>query len=148
MKNDIDLFNSYTRVIRSCKEDADALVSDALQFFDKLRDYGYFPNISDFFFRLALDETVANALEHGNRSDPGKKIVLTIEHKNKRLIITVTDDGNGFDPDAISDPKLAENRCNVNGRGICLLKSIGKVSWNNKGNRVRVEIADESPQRL
>jgi serine/threonine-protein kinase RsbW len=42
---------------------------------------------------LAIDEAMANAIVHGNQSDPAKKISLDIDFTKKRLVAEIGDIG-------------------------------------------------------
>ncbi len=61
----------FNRTIRSTKTESDNLIHDALQFLDVSHQRGLATNVSEFNFRLALDEAVSNAVYHGNESNPG-----------------------------------------------------------------------------
>jgi anti-sigma regulatory factor (Ser/Thr protein kinase) len=102
--------NNYNKVIYSYIYKVNELILDAMKHFNQLRQFGYFLNIQEFFVRLTLDETIHNAFKHGNSCNPLKTIKLTIDHTPQSWIITVTDEGSGFCPDIIPDPKLEENR--------------------------------------
>ena len=45
---------------------------------------------------LLLHESMNNAIMHGNKMDPSKKVSVRIRHNDKRLILCVTDEGPGF----------------------------------------------------
>jgi serine/threonine-protein kinase RsbW len=71
---------------------------------------------------LALREAVANAIKHGNRLDPGKKVDIEVGLAEEALEIRVIDQGGGFDPDQVRDPLAPENRFRGDGRGIFYMK--------------------------
>ena len=56
--------------------------------------------------RLAVNEAVTNAIDHGNKNDPSKKVYISATLDGKQLIISVRDEGEGFDPDELDDPQL------------------------------------------
>jgi serine/threonine-protein kinase RsbW len=89
---------------------------------------------------IALNEAVTNAIKHGNKYDPNKKICLTVETKNNRYIcFTVKDEGNGFDPSVIPDPTKPENIAEPNGRGVFLINKLADtVSFSNNGTIVEM----------
>ena len=76
-------------------------------------------------FRLtmAVREAAVNAVLHGNDYDPGKKVGFSIENNGKSLIICLTDEGRGIDPDSLPDPLAEENLMRGTGRGIFLIRS-------------------------
>ena len=72
---------------------------------------------------LAVRESVANAIVHGNRCDMSKKVILEAELTDDGLIICVKDEGEGFDPDSLPDPLLPDNLLQESGRGLFLVKT-------------------------
>jgi serine/threonine-protein kinase RsbW len=84
---------------------------------------------------IALNEAVTNAIKHGNKYDPSKKVRLTIEKKDNRyLCFTVKDEGAGFDPSNIPDPTSPECIAEPNGRGVFLINKLADtVCFTNNG---------------
>ena len=76
-----------------------------------------------FHVAMAAREAAVNAVLHGNEYDPAKKITATLENTGKSLIITISDQGNGLDPDTLPDPLAPENLLRGTGRGIFLIRS-------------------------
>ena len=84
---------------------------------------------------LAVRETVANAVKHGNQFDANKKVGITFEIAAQKFIITVTDEGVGFDLNQVPDPTNAENLMKESGRGILFIRSfMDEVTWRNREN--------------
>ena len=76
----------------------------------------------DFAVETALREALANAVVHGNRQDPRKKVRICCACEADRgILIIVKDAGEGFDPAAIPSPLVGENIHSEHGRGIFLL---------------------------
>ena len=74
---------------------------------------------------LALSEALANAVIHGNREDPGKKVQICGACESQdQLVLVITDEGDGFDPAAIPDPTLADNLFSNHGRGVFLIQRL------------------------
>ncbi len=67
---------------------------------------------------IAVREAVANAIKHGNHLDPGKKVEIDLRVEGEDLVISVLDEGNGFDPGRVADPLEPENLLKPDGRGI------------------------------
>lgn len=67
---------------------------------------------------IAVREAVANAIKHGNHQDPSKKVEIDLQVEGEDLVISVLDEGNGFDPGQVADPLKAENLLKPDGRGI------------------------------
>lgn len=72
---------------------------------------------------LAVSEAVTNSMMHGNKWDKNKKVELTAELKDNKLIIIIKDEGHGFDPLTVPDPTSPENLLKDNGRGVFIMKS-------------------------
>jgi serine/threonine-protein kinase RsbW len=90
-----------------------------------------------FAVRLALEEAVVNAIRHGNKLDPQKKILVSYLVEDARVTISVQDEGPGFDLDSVPDPTAEENLEADHGRGILLMRVyMDEVVYNEKGNRV------------
>ncbi len=88
-----------------------------------------------FNIRVALCEALANAILYGNRSDRSKLVHLVARYGRETVEIHVTDEGAGFDPDAVPDPPLPENIARVDGRGVFLIRRLmDEVRYNDKGN--------------
>lgn len=71
---------------------------------------------------LTLSEAVTNAVEHGNKNDPQKKVHISATHEARTLKIDVRDEGEGFDPDEVPDPLKEENLLKEEGRGVYLIQ--------------------------
>ncbi len=81
---------------------------------------------------LAVRESVANAINHGNKFDEEKKVELRLAESEQGLEITVRDYGAGFVVDEIPDPTNPENLLKTNGRGILFMNSfMDEVEWSN-----------------
>src|SRR5215467_12689905 len=74
---------------------------------------------------LALREALVNAIIHGNQNDPRKRVYVNCRcTSDGDVSITVEDEGNGFEHDAIPDPTSPDNRLRTNGRGIYLIRTL------------------------
>ena len=79
---------------------------------------------------LAIRESVANAVKHGNTLDESKSVEVRLAKVGNGLEITVRDFGSGFDLEAIPDPRYPENLLKTNGRGILFMRSfMDEVEW-------------------
>ncbi|MGD0583145.1 MAG: ATP-binding protein [Bacteroidales bacterium] len=88
-------------------------------------------------------EAVNNAIVHGNKSISSRIVRIEIIHKNKILVISVEDEGQGFRPEEIPDPTKLENIQNISGRGVFLMTRLAdKIEFNEKGNRVTMSFKD------
>ncbi len=72
---------------------------------------------------MSVREAMINAVLHGNAYDPAKRVNLTFEQTGHDLVIKITDEGKGLDPNEIADPLAPENLMKQSGRGIFLMKA-------------------------
>ena len=70
----------------------------------------------------AVREAVANAIKHGNGSNPDKQVEIEFGLEGDEIVIQVRDEGVGFDPKNVPDPLEPENLLRPHGRGILLIK--------------------------
>src|SRR5688500_19905596 len=80
--------------------------------------------------RLALEEALVNAIKHGNKLDPKKKVIVEAKVSRDRVEIEIEDQGPGFDRASVPDPTAEENLCKCSGRGILLIEAyMNSVTW-------------------
>jgi serine/threonine-protein kinase RsbW len=72
---------------------------------------------------MAVREAMVNAVVHGNRYNARKRVHLEVSQEDDRLRISITDEGEGFDPKSLPDPLAAENLLRQSGRGILLIQA-------------------------
>ncbi|MDD5634815.1 MAG: ATP-binding protein [Candidatus Omnitrophica bacterium] len=90
-----------------------------------------------FDIHVGVEEAIRNAMVHGNQSDPDKKVTIIAEIADNKVMITVEDEGNGFNPDNLPDPTLDENLLKEGGRGVYLIKHLmDEVRYENGGRRI------------
>ncbi|HVS63958.1 MAG TPA: ATP-binding protein [Thermoanaerobaculia bacterium] len=111
---------------------------------------------------VALEEALVNAAEHGNlemdsalrehdraeylrearrrrRTEPwaSRRVRFDLELTEDELRLVVRDEGSGFDPHDLPDPKDPKNLLRVHGRGILLMRTfMDEVTYNERGNQV------------
>lgn len=111
---------------------------------------------------LALQEALLNALHHGNleldsklRETPGREYFLLVEERCRQnpycrrrvyltvglarneVVLTVEDEGPGFDVTSVPDPTDASNLLRCSGRGLYLIGTfMDRVEHNAEGNRI------------
>lgn len=82
-------------------------------------------------------EAVNNAVMHGNKADPDKKVKVLIMCVKDDIEISVEDEGKGFRYDEVPDPTLPQNIEKITGRGVFLMRKLAdEVRFNDKGNKV------------
>ena len=134
---------TFTRTISPNEKEAHRLINEALLYFQKVKQQNLAPSVDEYYYRLALDETLTNAIKHGGRSEGSeapKEITLTIKFTKKGIKITVSDTGEGFDPAALPDPRAGENVFKGGGRGVFILNTVGEVSWDKRRGCVEVAL--------
>lgn len=90
-----------------------------------------------FALRLSLEEAVINAIKHGNKLDPSKKVRIDFRLEDDQAKIVVEDEGPGFNPTEVPDPTLPEYLDRETGRGLMLIENyMDEVHFNPKGNAV------------
>lgn len=74
---------------------------------------------------IALREALANAVVHGCKNDPSKKVQCCVACDESRgMLVLVRDPGEGYDPFSLPDPTAAENVFSTHGRGIFLINRL------------------------
>lgn len=72
---------------------------------------------------MAVREGMVNAVVHGNRYSSKKRVHLAVEATPRQLVITIGDEGEGFDLSSLPDPLAEENLMRQSGRGIMLIRA-------------------------
>jgi len=90
-------------------------------------------------FCIAISEALANAVIHGNRNQPSRKVyVRWICETDDALAILIRDEGNGFNPVDITTPHDIDEDLN---RGIRLMRSyMDEIQFRNNGTEVYMRI--------
>ena len=97
----------------------------------------HYPEQAVFGIRLALDEAISNAINHGNGGDSKKQVTVEYTVTDQQLHITICDEGCGFQPERLPDPTLDENLTRPCGRGVMLMRAyMSDVHFNKAGNCV------------
>jgi serine/threonine-protein kinase RsbW len=90
-----------------------------------------------FAVRLALEEAIVNAVKHGNECEPNKQVRLRYRVEGDRALAEVEDEGRGFDPHEVPDPRAPENLERSCGRGLLLMRAyMSWIRYNTRGNCV------------
>ncbi|HEY5138039.1 MAG TPA: ATP-binding protein [Methylococcales bacterium] len=105
---------------------------------DEVKD-SHFSTNDIFGIHLALEEAMMNAVKHGNKQDPLKKIQVEYSITPEKFDISIIDEGGGFAPTEVPDPRCGENLFKATGRGLLLMKAyMDYVEYNESGNRVHM----------
>jgi serine/threonine-protein kinase RsbW len=73
---------------------------------------------------IAITELVNNAIKHGNKKDPSKKVTVQLRLANGEAEATISDEGSGFSPESVPNPVAEENLMKEIGRGIFIVRSL------------------------
>ena len=73
---------------------------------------------------IAVTELANNAVIHGNQRDPNKKIYVTVGVVDAEVRLIIRDEGNGFNPETLSNPLDPENLLRESGRGVFIVRSL------------------------
>ncbi len=121
--------------LQSTEKEVKQVVAELLKV---LKEYG-FDEDSLFAIHLALEEAFLNAVKHGNHGDADKVIDVECLITPEKFDISISDEGYGFDPDGIPDPRSNGNLYKSSGRGILLIQSyMDVVEYNARGNCVHM----------
>lgn len=82
-----------------------------------------------FGIRLACHEALSNALYHGNGGDAQKAVDVRFRIDEHGFFIRIEDEGAGFDPAAVPDPRLPETLERATGRGLLLMRHYMDRVW-------------------
>jgi serine/threonine-protein kinase RsbW len=67
-------------------------------------------------------EASTHAIQHGNGYDPAKEVEVVFRSEEGSLVVTIRDEGKGFDPGAVPDPRDPANLLAESGRGIFICR--------------------------
>ena len=80
---------------------------------------------SELEIEMALCEALANAVIHGNRENPKKRVYVICRcSADGEVSITIRDQGLGFDTRSVPDPIASERFFSPHGRGIYLMRKL------------------------
>lgn len=109
------------------------------QILDTLKEHGW--DGRDLFgVEMALEESLSNAIRHGNCCDESKIVDVDCRLSSERFWIQIVDQGSGFKPDLVPDCTEDENLECPGGRGLALMKAfMTTVEYNDRGNCITLE---------
>ena len=93
-----------------------------------------------FGIHMALEESLSNAVRHGNKHDPNKQVYVDCELSPNRFYIKIRDEGAGYDPCKVPDCCADENLEIPGGRGLALMRAyMDRVELSDRGTCVVME---------
>ncbi len=86
---------------------------------------------------VCTDELLTNALMHGNKNNPEKKISATLNFDAQKFSLTIKDEGEGFDAKKFAR-QLQGNQIDIpTRRGLFIVEYLmDELSFNKKGNEI------------
>lgn len=79
---------------------------------------------------MAIRESVANAVKHGNKFDESKNVEVCFAVNESSFEATVGDQGAGFTVEDVPDPTAEPNLLNASGRGVLFMRTfMDEVEW-------------------
>ena len=111
----------------------------------RCRDYRGYRARTLMNLRVALCETLSNAIIYGNRDDPTRSVRIEASVDASSIRVTVTDEGDGFSLTELPDPTGPEALASPCGRGLFLLHKLADhVKFNERRNSVTFVIRSDS----
>lgn len=90
---------------------------------------------------IAVTEIVNNAMIHGNKLKPEKKVTIHYSVTPQELKISIQDEGVGFDPEKLDDPCKPENLLKDCGRGVFIVRSLlDEVTFHHEAVGMKVTL--------
>lgn len=93
-------------------------------FMNSISEFTQLPETVYYNALIAITEAVNNAIIHGNKCDPSKIASVNVHCAEHRITVIITDEGEGFDPMTVPDPRNEENLLREGGRGVFLIVSL------------------------
>jgi serine/threonine-protein kinase RsbW len=99
-------------------------ILEAIQaFVDRLASAGGLDEDGVHDLSVSVRECVVNALKHGNKLDPAKRVSVAFGLEAGAIEVWIQDEGEGFNPDAVPDATAPENLLNAAGRGLFFMRA-------------------------
>lgn len=93
-----------------------------------------------FGINMALEESLSNAVRHGNKHDPRKQVYVDCELSPHRFFIKIRDEGSGYNPCNVPNCCAKENLEVPGGRGLALMRAyMDRVELVDNGTCVIME---------
>ncbi len=90
-----------------------------------------------FHVQLAAEEAMVNAVKHGNKEADDKTVEIEFKVGAQSTLMRFKDQGDGFCPDDLPDPRDDDHLECTNGRGVMLIREMmSQVTYNDSGNEV------------
>ncbi|MDP8266574.1 MAG: ATP-binding protein [Candidatus Aceula meridiana] len=102
-------------------------------------DESFFGKNDAFHIKLCLEEALVNAMKHGNKLNPDFTVNLAAEADSEALLITIVNQGDGFEHESIDDPTKEHNLRKPSGRGVFIIKTeMDEVEFFDQGRGLKM----------
>ena len=102
-----------------------------------LTDHGLLTEDDGPWLALCLDEAIVNGMLHGNEADETVPLQLTIGVRDRRWLIRIDDQGDGFTPDDVPDQEDTDSLLLEHGRGIRLMREwLDELCYYRRGSTI------------
>ena len=104
----------------------------------------------DYFgIQMALEESLSNAIRHGNKLDTDKSVEVECKLSEEAFWIRIRDEGDGFQPEEVADCTTEEGLACHGGRVMMLINAyMSRVEHNEAGNCITMhKLRDGGPDR-
>jgi serine/threonine-protein kinase RsbW len=103
----------------------------------EMKALGY-PRKDSYAVSLVLMEAVSNAIRHGNQGDKTRTVEIHYHLIREEVVLEVTDEGSGFDPNLVPNPLGEDAEAGRSRRwGLMLMRIyMTWIRFNKRGNRV------------
>lgn len=116
----------------------------------ELKEHGCLPWTGSPRAELCFDEAVTNAMVHGNRLDPARKVRVIVCADDANWGVIVEDQGDGFGPEDVPNPEEPDFILRESGRGILLMDGwVDSLRYNRNEKRLMLtRKRQEEPEHI
>jgi serine/threonine-protein kinase RsbW len=124
----------------SCASVISPFVDELMRFIRFFMEQGGTAKEAEEGIEIAIYEALANAMIHGNHENQENHVHVTCRCcMDGEVLISVRDEGEGFDSQVVPDPTEAQRLLLSHGRGLHLMKALmDEVSFEENGRVVRM----------
>lgn len=145
----LNMVDPLTFDVHRSKDSLDIVLSSTMAYIDKadtlvkklLKDHGL--ERHSFAVRVVMREGLTNSVRHAHSHDPAKLIRFKLTIENNKLIMTIEDQGEGFDWRQVlsgASRETAEGSLIDHGRGVLIMDDYFDTwGYNEKGNILTLE---------
>lgn len=104
-----------------------------------LQDFKW-PKEELFGIHMALEESISNAIRHGNGEDPNKMVHVECQLDPNRFYAEIQDEGDGYEPECVPDCCSPDRLEVPGGRGLKLIRAyMDTVELEDCGRLMKME---------